>query len=188
MNESIKLKLFSDVGMNELFMARLFHFQDRILSGLFGGKDNEAIQQAIMTVLFDGLEPAFRSLRSLREKWDDEAIPEKEKIQLAQNVYTYLVVAFKDRFQDVAIKMGYDIGFIFQKQDNFNQGCDNFLKKYPKIDPAFVETMKEDKIWIELMIGVRNNIIDHKVGKDPGFIERLSRFLNLETAEIINMA
>lgn len=81
-NESIKFKLFSDVGMNELFMARLFHFQDRILSGLFGGKDNEAIQQAIMTVLFDGLEPAFRSLRNLHEKWNDENIPEKEKIQL----------------------------------------------------------------------------------------------------------
>lgn len=81
--------------------------------------------------------------------------------------------------------MGYDIGFVFQKQDNFNQGCDNFFKKHPKIDPAFGETIKEDRIWIELLIGVRNNIIDHKVGKDPAFIERLSRFLNLETAEIM---
>jgi|GEM_PF-6010590 len=185
MKETIVLKKFSDVGMGELFMSRLFHFQGDILNGLFGGKDKEDIQQAIMKVLFEGLEPAFRSLRGLRLKWHDDQIPEREKIQLVESVYTYLVIAFKDRFQDVVEKMGFEIGFIFQKQDHFLKGCQKFKTQYPKIDTAFIDTIIEDRVWINLMIAVRNNVIDHQAGKDPVVISRLSNFLNLNTVEVL---
>ena len=81
MEEKISVKLFSDVGMGELFMSRLYHFQDHILNGLFGTKKIKGIQEAILRVVFDGLEPAFRSLRELRKEWLDEKIPEKKKRQ-----------------------------------------------------------------------------------------------------------
>jgi len=185
MEEKITFKLFSDVGMGELFMSRLIHFQDHILSGLFGGKNKEDVQQAIMKVLFDGLEPAFRSLRSLRSKWHDDKIPEREKIQLVESVYTYLVIAFKDRFQDVAKKMGFEIGFLFQTQELFEKGLQNFNIKYPKIDPVFIDTIREDRVWSDLMVSVRNNVIDHQAGKNPVIISRLSSFLNVDTVEVL---
>ena len=139
MEEKISLKLFSDVGMGELFMSRLFHFQDHILNGLFGTKNTKEVKDAIFQVIFDGLEPAFRSLRELRKKLIDEKIPEKEKRQLIENIYSYLTIAFKDRFQEVAKLMGYDTGFLFQNDKNFEVGCTQFSQLHPKIDSQFIE-------------------------------------------------
>jgi len=179
--EKISMELFSDVGMGELFMSRLFNFETDILQGLVG-IDHKEIEHLIFRTIFDGLEPAFRSLRSLREKWNDPEIPKKEKIQLIENIFSYLVVAFKDRFQEVAYKMGYDISFLFKNQKIFEKEYVEFQKKHPMIDPKFI---LEDREWLNILIGVRNNVIDHKAGKDPDIIKQLSVFLTLENVEIL---
>lgn len=186
MEERISVKLFSDVGMGELFMSRLYHFQDHILNGLFGTQKIKEIQEAILRVVFDGLEPAFRSLRELRKEWSDEKIPEKKKRQHIENIYSYLTIAFKDRFQEVVKLMGYDIGFLFQNDKNFEAGCGQFLKSYPKIDPQFVEMIKNDRIsWFNLMLNVRNNAIDHAAGKDSALLKQLEQNMTLEAVEKI---
>lgn len=185
MKESIHFKLFSDIGMGEIFISRLIHF-DEILNGIFGGKEKEAIHEGIMKVIFEGLEPAFRSLRDLKKKWDDLQVPENEKIQLVKSIYSNLVIAFKDRFQEVIINMGYDIGFIFKKEKEFQKECAKFFEKHPKINPKFIEVLKEDKKWIQLMVDVRNDVIDHKAGKNPERVKHLSNFLNLECVETLS--
>lgn len=186
MEEKISVKLFSDVGMGELFMSRLYHFQDHILNGLFSTQKIKEIQEAILRVLFDGLEPAFRSLRELRKEWLDKKIPEKKKRQDIENIYSYLTIAFKDRFQGVAKLMGYDIGFLFQNDKNFEAGCEQFLKSYPKIDSQFVVMIKNDRAsWFNLMINVRNNAIDHAAGKDSTLLKQLEQNMTLEAVEKI---
>jgi len=185
MEEKISMKLFSDVGMGEVFMSRLFHFQDHILNGLMGLKTKKEIQDDLFSVIFDGLEPAFRSLRDLRKKWNDEKIPEKEKRQLAENVYSYLVIAIKDRFREVAKSFGYDIGFLFQKEEAFVVGCKEFLVRHSQIDQKFIETIKADRNWLNLLVQVRNNVVDHKGGKDIVLVKKLEKYLTLENAEAI---
>lgn len=186
MEEKISIKLFSDVGMGELFMSRLYHFQDHILNGLFGTKNIKEIKESILKVVFDGLEPAFRSLRELRKEWADDKISEKRRRQHIENIYSYLTIAFKDRFQGLARLMGYDIGFLFQNDKNFEAGCEQFLKSYPKIDPQFIEVIKNDRVcWLNLMIDVRNNAIDHAAGKDPTLIKELEQNMTLEAVEKI---
>jgi len=186
MEEKISVKLFSNVGMGELFMSRLCHFQDHILNGLFGIKNTKEIQEAILRVVFDGLDPAFRSLRELQKEWSDEKIPEKKKRQHIENIYSYLTIAFKDRFQEVAKLMGYNIDFLFQNDKTFEVGCKQFLKSYPKIDSQFIETIKNDRAsWFNLMLNIRNNLIDHAAGKDQSLLKQLEQNMTLEAVEII---
>ena len=182
--EEIQVKKFSDVGMGELFMSRLYHFQDNILNGLFGFEKNKETKQSIMNVLFDGLEPACRSLRKLRKSWDDENVPEKEKRQDIENVYSYLTIAFKDRFQQTANLMGYDIGFLFQNDTNFEAGCKEFIQRHPGIDSHFIEVVKDDRLtWSKLLIDVRNNVIDHAANKDPQVLRDLEQNMTLDSVE-----
>jgi len=186
MEEKTPLKSFSDVGTDELFMSRLYHFQNHILSGLLGVQKIKEVQEAVLRVVFDGLEPAFRSLRELRKEWSDDKIPEKKKRQDIENIYSYLTIAFKNRFQEVARLMGYDIGFLFQNDKNFELGCKQFLESHPNIDPEFIETIKNDRdSWFNLMLNVRNNAIEHAAGKDNTLLKQLEQNMTLDAVENI---
>jgi len=186
MEERIVVKLFSDVGMGELFMARLFHLKDRILSGVFGLERRKEVEDTITGLIFDGLEPAFRSLRELRKEWVDDKVPEKKKRQHIENVYSYLTIAYKDRLQQVAKEFGYDIGFVFQKDARFTIGSEAFIVQYPKIGVDFIRMITDDRdTWLTHMISVRNDAIDHAAGKDREIIKELQKSMNLEETEKI---
>lgn len=184
MEERISVKLFSDVGMGEVFMARLVHLHDRILSGVYGLDNKKEIKNSIMRVIFDGLEPAFRSLREIRKEWADDKVPEKRKRQHIENVYLYLTIAFKDRFQQTAKEFGYDIGFIFQKDSAFEKEAEKFIKLYPKIGNDLVQVAKYHRAnWLSKIISVRNDVIDHAGEKDRERIKELEKGLTLQYAE-----
>ena len=155
MREEVSIKLYADVGMDELFMARLMHLRNHILQG-FGmkkvGVDWENIQNDLWPVIFEGLVPAFRNLRPLRVKWADPKIAELEKTQMVETILGYLVVAFKDRFGIVATNIGYPIGFMFQANSNFEKGIKEFGEKYPSIDPRFLDTFREDRAWSSVLL------------------------------------
>lgn len=187
MKKEISFKIFSDVGMGELFMSRLFDFQGRILDGVFELPNRKEIKEMMIKVIFEGLEPAFQSLRSLRFEWLNDSIPERKKRKDIMDVYGYLTVAFKDRFQKVADLMGYDIGFLFSKDDNkFETGCKNLLVLHPNIDPKIIEVLKNDRNrWISLMIEIRNNAINHAANKDPIVLKNLEQYMALESVDII---
>lgn len=186
MSGEFKVKLFSDIGMEVTFMSRLMHFQGYIIDGLFGLKNRDEVKNSIMHVIFYGLEPAYRNLREAKKKWEDESIPEREKIQHIEGVYSYLVIAFKVRFQETAKLMGYDIGFLFQNENNFDKGLSLFSEKHPNFHSAFIESLKsERKSWLNITIEVRNILINHGAGKDPKKIKDLECALTLESAEII---
>ena len=139
-----------------------------------------------MSLIFDGLEPAFRSLRELRKEWTDEKVPEKRKRQHAENVYSYLTIAFKDRFQQSAKEFGYDIGFIFKNEKSFEEGSKEFVRQHPKIGNDFIGLVRNDKlIWLGLMIQVRNDVIDHAAGKDKERVRELEMNLTLERVEVV---
>lgn len=167
-------------------MARLFHFHDYVLNGLFSIENTKQVKEALFRVIFDGLEPAYRSLREIRNKWLDDKIPEKEKIQHIENVYSYLTIAFKDRFQLVTKLLGYEIGFLFKNEKDFVKGCAEFLVLHSSIDPFFIETIKNDRTtWSQLMVTTRNNLIDHAAEKDAVLIQVLRQHMSLDAAEKI---
>lgn len=167
-------------------MARLFHLKDRVLSGVFGLERRKEVETSISHLVFDGLEPAFRSLRELRKEWTDDKVPEKRKRQHVENVYSYLTIAFKDRFQQVAKEFGYNIGFAFQKDASFETGSQEFIKQHPKIGKDLVQVITNDRAtWLRLMIDVRNDVIDHAGGKDRERIRELEKSMTLQDVEAI---
>ncbi len=207
MKDKTSVKLFSDVGAEELsisrilhfedhififagkeelFISRILHFEDYILPGIFINKKREIIKQAIYRVVFEGLIPAFISLRELGKKWTDEKVPEIEKRQLIKSIYSNLVIAFKDRFKKVAKLMGYDIGFLFRKKEkDFENNCVKFLEDNPRIDSGFIEFAKNERdSWLRLMTNVRNIAIEHAAENDPDEIKYLESYMNLESVEI----
>lgn len=186
MQEQISVKLFSDVGMGEVFMARLMHVRNHILSGVYGLENRQEIEDSIMRVIFDGLEPAFRSLREVRKEWVDDKVPEKRKRQHIENVYTYLTIAFKDRFQQTAKEFGYEIGFIFQKDSTFKKGAQEFILRHPKIGNDLFQLAQDDRAtWLSRMIAVRNIAIDHAGDKGREEVEEMEKRLTPEDAETI---
>lgn len=82
--------------------------------------------------------------------------------------------------------MGYNISFLFQNDKNFEVGCQQFLKSYPKIDHQFVKMIKDDRAsWFNLMLNVRNNVIEHATGKEKSLLEQLEQNMTLEAVEKI---
>jgi len=98
----------------------------------------------------------------------------------------YLTIAFKDRFQEVVKKMGCDIWFLFQNDKKFETGCVEFPQKYPKIKDDFLKMIRDDRFsWLNLMISVRNNAIDHSAGQDKNLVKSLEAKMTLEIVELI---
>jgi hypothetical protein len=166
-------------------MSRLIHFQDKILGGIVGGEIKLEIQHAIFNVLFDGLEPALKNLRDLREKWSDSTVAQNEKRKLIESLFNNLVIALKDRFQYVTKMMGYEIGFMFQDDVKFINGCANFLAKHPAIPNRFVEMIAMERVWIKILQDVRNHIIEHKANKSLEYTKSLNTYLTLEYSETL---
>jgi len=186
--EKIEFHLFSDIGMQEIFMSRLCDIPNIFFNGFCWNMDKkQKIQDALLNwVIFDGLEPAFRSLRELRIKWTDKNVSQKEKEQLLENIYMYLTRAFKDRLQIVVELMGYKIGFLYKDDKNFQLGCVNFLKENPEVNPDFIQMLKDDRTtWSDYMIKTRNFALEHTIGNDITKIKNLKSRMNLETAEKI---
>lgn len=164
-------------------MSRIFDLGNSIINGLFI-KNQKEVKDAFFSVIFDWLEPAFRSLRKLRRESDHKKISERERQQDIENIYVYLKIAIKDRFAQVAKLMGYDIWFLFQKEEEFNKKKKDFLTKNQNIDPSFISMIEDDrKAWLNIMMDVKNLAIEHAGDKNPKIVKDLKRFLNLEAVE-----
>lgn len=85
-----------------------------------------------MTILMDGLVPAFMELRAIRA-------PETAKLPLAERFQPYedfarkLWKAYKDLTQRAAEAMGFDIGFLYQKDTKFDEGLSKFRSDWPAL-------------------------------------------------------
>jgi len=82
----------------------------------------------------DCMLPAFLSLRKIQQP--DEGAGMADNFKNYDDLYRYLVRALKDRAQAAAKPIGYEIGFLFQKDKPFEDGCKEFGQKYPEL-PTF---------------------------------------------------
>jgi len=174
-----KVMPFADVGTQEPFLARLGPGLIDILNATTYLKRQE-ITEAIMKVSTDCIIPAFTSLRELRKIAGDPAAPLLNKIKSFDDLCRYLWTAYKDRMQSAARIMGYDIGFLFQKDAAFEAGCESFLKANPKVRPALVEVMKHNRATWQTDLGrFRNEYLEHQKMTQ----EEVAGFYSLARAE-----
>lgn len=184
-NLNLKLEFFSDIGTGNPFVARIgLGLIDILNSTNF--KERKKINDAIFEILFEGLMPAFISLRELRKFETQGAkggrVPIMTINKSYYNLYNHLWVAYKYRMQRVVKLLGFDVGFLFQKENQFKQGCENFLKQHPSVNQAFTKMLADvRKSWQNILSTIRNHYLEHKILD----IKQVERFFTIENSELL---
>ncbi len=170
---------FADVGSSEPFVTRItFGLSDVLDATLY--ENAQQIKEAIMGLSLECLMPAFTSLRELRKIADDNSTPMLNKFKNFDDMYKYLWTAYKDRMQIVAKLMGYDIGFLFQKDALFEKGCEEFLRANPGVRAELIAGMRAIRAtWQPGLMRFRNEYLEHQTIRR----EDVSEFYLLEWAE-----
>lgn len=70
--------------------------------------------------------------------------------------YNSIWWAYKDRFQFFMKELGFDIGFIFQNDKNFEAGANTFLKDHPDTDEFITVTRNDRQGWQNVLAIHRN--------------------------------
>lgn len=175
------VRKFADVGTDEVFVRETVELFDLLNGTLIEGEQRRQATDAIGSVLADGLIPTFMELRAIRESRGKD-LPLIEQFQLYEDFARKLWKAYKDLTQRAAAAMGFDIGFLFQKETKFEEGLKAFRASYPDAPANLEEYLREvRKHWQNDLAQFRNGLLEHQVGTrqdymkfyDPNFVENL---------------
>lgn len=150
---------YANVGTNEPFIAAFIGLADLVDAASFELSKKEQIKLIISEIQIDCLLPAFLALRKIHQPDTDAGLAENFKNY--DDLYRYLVRAHKDRAQAAAEAIGYDIGFLFQKEKDFQKGCEEFAHKYSEL-PTFGDWLKKVRAITDKLIAIRNNFLEHQ--------------------------
>jgi hypothetical protein len=174
------VKPFADVGTAEPFFSRLIIGLPQILDATLY-RDRDAIRTSIRELAMYSVMPAFLSLRELRKIARDEKIPVLTKTKTFDDMCKSLWTAYKDRMKITAKLMGYDIGFLFQKDPQFEAGCTEFPRTHPEVSHELIMRMKGNRAtWQPRLARFRNDYLEHQKIKR----EDVGMFYSLENAEM----
>lgn len=154
---------FANIGTSEEFVEE---FSGELLelvdaSAIFG-TDREAVKSAIMTILIEGLMPAFEHLRKIRQSMS-APIPELNRRQLYEDFARVLWHAYKDLMPKAVLLLGFDIGFLFKKDAKFEKGLAEFNDKYPPLVMDIPDVLKRQRVnWQQGLCAFRNDFLEHR--------------------------
>jgi hypothetical protein len=152
----------ADVGTSEPFLARLTLGLVEILNATSFAR-REEITSGLMNMTTECLIPAFLSLRVLRRIAGSPDEPLLTKTKQFDDMCKSLWSAYKDRMQSVTRLMGYDIGFLFQKDSVFEEGCKEFVKVHPEVSEELIARMKGNRAtWQPELARFRNDYLEHQ--------------------------
>ncbi len=179
----IKVQKYSNIGSNELFFSRLWCLFE-ILEGTTLNSDKRVIINGlIMDLITEGLMPACLSLREIRKIESGEV--EKVIVDLEKNyfdLYKYLWGAYKNNMQLIIKEIGFDIGFLFQNDKNFEKEATDFLSKISLdgLEEHIIDILRNEReSWQNTLSMIRNKYLEHKeVPKKD-----IEPYLNLSSAE-----
>ncbi len=173
-----KVSLLSDVGSSQPFLARSLGLTDILDATSYEKRDE--IKESIMGLTLDCLIPAFMSLREFRKIAADDKAPLLTKKKHCEDMYKSLWAAYKDRMKNTAGLMGVELGFLFQKDSQFEYGCKQFASAHPEIHSDLIELMKYNRTtWQSELARFRNDYLEHHTIQQQDVLS----FYSLERAE-----
>jgi hypothetical protein len=177
-----KMVHFANVGTSEEFIET---FSGEILelvdASMIVGADRDAVKNAIMTVLLEGLMPAFEHLRKIRLSVTDP-LPELNRLQLYEEFAGRLWHAYAHLFQEAVQLVGFNIGFLFQNDATFEKGLAKFVSKYPSLIMDVSEVLKRQRTnWQQALSSFRNDFLEHRKKDRDDF----AAFYQPRTAEML---
>ena len=159
--EKSEATLFSNIDLSEPFVARIWGFLD--ILKLTQYQNQKQINDAVLSVLFECLLPAHISLENIRKHATAVRMPEMDKQKDYIDLHNHLWVAYKDRMQIVFKNSQFNIGFLFQKDDQFEQGLEKLKLNFPSLTENFFNFITENRnTWQKDIAMIRNDFSQHK--------------------------
>ena len=134
------IQQMTDFGTAEPFVARISLGLCDLLRGLdINELDKKKAQEHILETFHEFCN-AFLSLREIVEMESGcKQLLLTNKRKAYQDLYSYCWRGYKDRMPNILKAFKIDIGFLFQKEEQFNNGAKEFTKNYPKIGHEFIK-------------------------------------------------
>jgi hypothetical protein len=176
-----KVMKLADVGTDERFVRETLELFDLLNGTMIEGKRREESRDAIGTILTDGLIPTFLELRGIRESKNRD-LPLLDNLQLYEDFARKLWKTYKDLTQRAVAAMGFDIGFLYQKESKFEEGMKAFRAANPAVSPNFESYFRQVRdLWQNELAQFRNGFLEHQQGNrkdfqkfyDADFVENL---------------
>jgi hypothetical protein len=137
------------------------------------GEDRQDLTDAIMVTALEGLLPAFDELRLIR-LYKDKPLPILNRKKHYENFARVLWHGYKDLWPKVAGLLGYNIGFVFQREANFNQGLEAFVVQNQSqllLDVREFLTRQRTN-WQQDLATFRNDFLEHRNAEVAATVER----------------
>ena len=165
--KAFEATVFANIGTGEEFVQQLaIEMLDLFdASTIFDQKARDAI----LTLSLEGIMPAFEHLKKIRVS-PRLPLPMLNRQQLYEDFTRALWHGYKDLLPKAALAIGYDIGFLFQNDVNFEKGVTGFLAKYPEIPSEFTDHFrKQRESWQKELASFRNDYLEHRKGDQKTF-------------------
>jgi hypothetical protein len=157
-----KVEKFADISWNETFVRHVTELGTVLNATLIFDKQREDVQSAIMTILTDGLLPAFAELEKIRA-FDGKPLPVMNRREFYHDFCRKLWKAYKDLTQRAASATGFNIGFLFTSDKEFAKGLKEFQKNYPDVRPELGKSLEETRDrWQKELAKFRNTFLEHQ--------------------------
>lgn len=173
---------FADIGTGEEFVEVFSGELPELLDASdIHGEMLQGTKDAIMDILMEGLMPAFNHLRSIRQS-TVSPLPELDRRSLYENFARVLWHAYKDLMPKAVKLLGFDLGFLFQKDAAFEKGLAEFTSKYPSLIMDVPELLKKQRAnWQQGLSEFRNDYLEHRKQD----ISPFAAYYRPETAEML---
>jgi len=154
---------FANVGISEEFVEQFSEeFMELLDATAIYGAERDAIKEAIMTILVEGLMPAFEHLRKIRQSVSTP-IPELNRRQLYEDFARVLWHAYKDLMPKAALLLGFNIGFLFEQDTKFEKGIGEFNDKHPSLIMDIPGVLRRQRAnWQQGFHKFRNDFLEHR--------------------------
>jgi len=127
-------------------------------------EDRQELRDAIMVMVTEGFLPAYEDLRAIRAYKEDRRIPVLNRKKHYDDFARTLWHGYKDLLPKVVGLLGYNIGFLFQRERNFTTGLEAFVadnRLNVLLDLAeFLPRQRNG--WQRELMTFRNEYLEHR--------------------------
>jgi hypothetical protein len=178
-----KVVKFADFGMEE-FSTRMLELPTILEAGMIEGEQRDKVKHALGSILMDGLMPSFSKLREIRASTQKQ-LPLMDSNQLYEDLARKLWKSYKELMQQAVKLMGFDIGFLFKDEKEFQKGLKEFRNSHPLLGELrqgfekFLEDTRQS--WQNELSDFRNTWVEHQTGD----VNKFQKFYKPDYAEAL---
>lgn len=136
------VKQFADFGTSEGFVLPVLDLIEILNATTIFDPQRSEVSGRITAIVSEGLAAAFLEMRKIQSSVGQD-VPMLNYLQMYEDFYGKLWRAYKEYMQRAVKAMGFDIGFLFQKDAKFEEGLKAFREANSTAPSALEEYLRE---------------------------------------------